>query len=270
MGTRVAAALAALSVASCGASGRPAAAPRGVRLEDLTWIQAEKVLAPDAVVVIPVGAASKEHGPHLKLSNDWLMAAYLRDRVLERENVVATPIVGSSYYPAFVDYPGTITLGLDTARAVLTETCRSLARFGPRRFYALNTGVSTNKPLSEAAAELAKDGILLTYTDLLKALEPAEKAVGKQEGGTHADEIETSMMLVIAPDAVDMRAAVKDYRPGQSGPLSRRQGEEGKYSPSGVWGDPTLATKEKGEVLVSALVDALVRDIDALRVAPLP
>src|SRR5262249_11103735 len=49
---------------------------RGVLLEDLTWLQAEKVLKPDTIVVIPIGAASKEHGPHLKLKNDWLMAEY--------------------------------------------------------------------------------------------------------------------------------------------------------------------------------------------------
>jgi len=221
-------------------------------------------------VVVPLGAASKEHGPHLLLSNDWLMATYLRDRLLEREDVVATPVVGFSYYPAFVEYPGTITLRLETARDLVIDTCRALARFGPRRFYALNTGVSTVKPLEAAAGELAKEGILLRYTDLLKALEPIEKRLAHQEGGTHADEIETSMMLVIAPKSVDMTKAVKNYVPGQTGPLTRTPQGEGKYSPSGVWGDPTLATREKGEAVVAALVDALVRDVDELRASPLP
>ena len=59
-----------------------AAPPRGVLLEDLSWLEAEKVLKPETVVVIPLGAQSKEHGPHLKLKNDWLMAEYLKRAVL--------------------------------------------------------------------------------------------------------------------------------------------------------------------------------------------
>src|SRR5262245_38883930 len=61
-------------VASSGAGRRPALVPRGVMLEDLTWLEAEKVLTPEAVVVLPIGAAAKEHGPHLKLKNDLLLA----------------------------------------------------------------------------------------------------------------------------------------------------------------------------------------------------
>src|SRR5262249_14843173 len=79
------------------------AAPRArmpTFLEDMTWPQAERALTPDTVVVIPLGAASKEHGPHLRLSNDWLMADYLRRRLAERAHVVVTPIVGYSFYPA--------------------------------------------------------------------------------------------------------------------------------------------------------------------------
>ena len=52
----------------------PRAAP-GILLEELTWVEAEKVLAPETVVVIPIGAESKEHGPHLKLKNDFILAA---------------------------------------------------------------------------------------------------------------------------------------------------------------------------------------------------
>ena len=79
----------------------------------------------------------------------------------------------------------------------LRSVVHSLAHYGPRRFYILNTGISTLRPLAQAASELAKDGIVLHYTDLTKD-DPVEKKV-RQSGGTHADEIETSMMLYIAP-----------------------------------------------------------------------
>src|SRR5437899_2769955 len=61
---------------------------KGILLEDLTWVEAEKVLTPDTVVTIALGTEAKEHGPHLKLKNDWLIAEYMTARVLEQTDVV--------------------------------------------------------------------------------------------------------------------------------------------------------------------------------------
>lgn len=261
----------ALLVTACNAGpASEATAPRGVLLEDLTWQQAEPLLTPDTVVVIPIGAAAKEHGPHLRLKNDAALAEGFKARVLAAADVVVAPTVNYHYYPAFVEYPGSTTLRLETARDLIVDIVRSLARFGPRRFYALNTGVSTKKALAAAAEVLAAEGILLTYTDLLAALAPAEEAVLEQAGGTHADEGETSMMLVLAPELVDMSRAVADYQPKKESGFTRDPNGTKTYSPTGTWGDPTLATRAKGEVLVKAVVDAALADIAALRTAPLP
>ena len=207
------------------AGPQPRPAP-GILLENLTWPEAEKALTPDTIVVIPIGAAAKEHGPHLRLKNDFVLAQYFTRRLLERLPVVVAPTVNYHFYPSFVEYPGSTTLRLETARDLLVDICRSLARFGPRRFYALNTGVSTIRALQPAAELLAADGILLRFTDILKVGAAAEEAVRKQEGGTHADEIETSMMLYIDPSLVDMSKAVKDYHPsGHGRPHARSEGQ---------------------------------------------
>lgn len=239
---------------------------RGVRLADLTWQQAADVLRPDTVVVIPLGAGSKEHGPHLKLSNDAIVSDYLTQRVLEASNIVVAPSLPYHYYPAFVEYPGSTTLSLETARAFSVEAVLSLSHFGPRRFYVLNTGVSTTRALEPAARLLAAQGILLTYTDLGGRLDRLSAPIRQQEGGTHADEIETSMMLYIDPASVDMHRAVKEYSPSQ-GPLqlTRQRGAPGTYSESGVWGDPTLATREKGQFVVEGLITGILQDIETLR-----
>ncbi len=238
---------------------------KGILLGDLTWVEAEKVLTRDTVVVIPIGAASKEHGPHLRLKNDWILAEYLKNRVLKASDVVMAPTVPYHYYPAFGEYPGSTTLRMETARDLMVDICRSLARYGPRRFYALNTGVSTLRALKPAAEQLAAEGITFHYTDILKITGPVEKAVGKQEGGTHADEIETSMILYMDPASVDMKKAVKDYHPSGKGGLTRDPKGEGTYSPTGIWGDPTLATREKGRIVTEALVDGILKEIEALR-----
>src|SRR6516225_8336181 len=116
---------------------------KGILLEDLTWLEAEEVLRPNTIVVIPIGAAAKEHGPHLKLKNDWLLAEYFKGEVIESIDVVVAPTVNYNYYPAFLEYPGSISLRLETARDLMSDICRTLSAYGPKRFYALNTGVST-------------------------------------------------------------------------------------------------------------------------------
>lgn len=238
---------------------------KGVLLEDLTWIEAEKILTQDTVIVIPLGAAAKEHGPHLKLKNDWLIAEYLKKRVLEQANVVVAPTITYHFYPAFLEYPGSTSLRLETARDLIVDVVKSLARYGPRRFYILNTGVSTLRALQPAAESLAKEGLILRYTDLLKITGPVEKAIGKQEGGTHADEIETSMMLYMAPSTVDMKKAAKDYHPSTERGLTRNPNGRGVYSATGIYGDATLATKAKGEQITKALVMGILKDIEDLR-----
>jgi creatinine amidohydrolase len=240
--------------------------PKGIRLTDISWQQAGDVLRSDAVVVIPVGAASKEHGPHLKLGNDAILADYLTRRVVDAADVVVAPAIPYHYYPAFVEYPGSASLSLETARTLTTEIAQGLSSYGPRRFYVLNTGISTARALQPAARALAAQGIILAYTDLGGRLDRASASVRKEEGGTHADEIETSIMLYVDPASVDMRRAVKEFNPSP-GPLqlTRRRGAPGTFSESGVWGDPTIATREKGRVIVEALVAGILEDIEALR-----
>lgn len=258
------------SVLLAPAAVRAQPAPASVVLGDLTWPQAERILTPDAVVVIPLGAEAKEHGPHLRLDNDARLAAYFRGRVLAASRVVMAPTVNYHFYPAFVEYPGSTHLRLETARDLIVDIVRSLAAYGPRRFYVLNTGVSTVRPLTAAAELLAKDGILFAFTNVLQVGAEAEATVRQQARGTHADEIETSMMLYMYPDRVDMAKAVKDDAPQGTGGLSRVPGTAKTYSPSGVWGDATLATREKGRIVVEAMVAGILREIEALRARQAP
>ncbi len=257
--------------ATAGAQTRPAA--KGIRIEDLSWVDAERVLDSGTVVVIPLGAESKEHGPQLRLKNDFVLAEYYAGRVLRASKVVVYPTVNYSFYPAFVEYPGSTTLRLETARDMIVDIVRTIAKHGPRRFYVLNTGVSTIRALQPARDSLAASGIVMTFTDILNVGKAAEDKIRKQEGGTHADELETSMMLYMHPEFVDMKKAVKDYHPGAGG-LTRDSAaavrDKKVWSRSGVYGDATLATREKGRILVEAQIADMLAEIEALRRKPIP
>ena len=245
----------------------------GIILADLTWVEAEKLLDSSTVVVIPLGAESKEHGPQLRLKNDFLLATYYADRVLEASRIVLAPTINYSFYPAFVEYPGSTTLRFETARDMVVDICRSLARHGPRRFYILNTGVSTLRMLGPARDSLAASGIVMRFTSGGRRTDSVEKAISRQAGGTHADEMETSMLLYMYPQFVDMTKAARDYHPGAGG-LTRDSlvaVREGKtFSRTGIFGDATLATREKGRQVVEAHVLDLLEEIKALRRTPIP
>jgi creatinine amidohydrolase len=236
-----------------------------VNIEDLTWLEAEKILKDYEVVLIALGARTKEHGPHLLLKNDFVMAEYLKDRVVAEVPVVILPTLQYGYYPAFLEYPGSVSLKTETFTNVVVDICMSMYGYGIRKFYILNTGVSTLRPLKRAEEELGKKGVILRYFNILEADKKIPSGYLKQEGGTHADEGETSMMLYIAPETVDMSKAVKDYdaRPNRRG-LTRDPEGSGHYSPTGIWGDPTLATREKGEIIVETTVKEIIKEVRAL------
>jgi creatinine amidohydrolase len=259
-------------VLAAGAAGRqsPKPAAGGVSLADLSWIEAEPLLTPSTVVVIPLGAGVLEQGPHLKLNSDERLARYLAAKVQAAASVVVAPTLTYHAYPEYVEYPGTSSLTANTAQALTADVVRGFAKHGARRFYVLNTEPSAVPSLLAAAKTLADAGILLGYTDprfhlraKAQQIWPRPLPVG------HADEITTSMMLFVDPSAVDMTRATREYAQG-SGSLTRTAGAPGVFSKSGVLGDATAATRASGQVLVEALVAAALEDIEAVRNAPLP
>jgi creatinine amidohydrolase len=245
---------------------------KAVFLEDITWPNAQQILRADAVVVIPLGAGAKEHGPHLPLSTDYLQAeVYAKEIALQRK-VIITPTVNYGFYPAFLKYPGSTSTTFATATNMVVQIVRSLTAYGPRRFYIINIGVSTTPTLETAAKTLAEEGILLYYSNYARlGFENAENPFRTQAYSGHADEMETSNVLNIRPDLVDMSKAVNDSSmKGKSGNMTPVMIEGGNLNTSGVNGYAALATKEKGRKGMAAFAKELIREIDSVSVCGLP
>ena len=236
---------------------------KGRYLGKLTWVEAEELL-PRWPLLLPIGAGCKEHGLHLPLENDFLLAEGLTRRVLERVQALALPVLNYGYYPAFLEYPGSVSLPAQVMTDTVMAICESLHRQGGRRFYALNTGVSTVRPLTVARQRLSEMGIDFDFCELGQAIGAVEERLREQPGGTHADEMETSMMLELCPEIVHLERARPDYHGEIRGGLTRRPDGPGVYSPTGAWGDPTLATLAKGKELVQSWVDYVVSQVERL------
>ncbi len=210
---------------------------RGVWLEDLTWFEAKARFDAGAAVVMPIGAASKAHGPHLPLKTDAVTARALGQGVIDRLDVVAAPVVGFGFYPAFTSFPGSQHLAAGTFKAMLHELIGNFRAHGVRRIALINTGVSTERPIDEL--EAGQGDLLVLHMRLIgKAAEPL---IENKDGG-HADERETSVMLALDPRAVRMD----------------KLRLEGSFESTGATGDPTRATAFKGERLLAARIDDLV------------
>lgn len=237
----------------------------GKLMEMMTWKEVAEAIKEVPFMLVPLGARQKEHGLHLPLNTDYLLAEYFRDRLLEKNSILSAGVIDINFYPAFTEYPGTEHLSFDIASELVYQKCKSHIAHGITHIYVINIGISTNKVLSQLQTKFKQENIVFAFTDLTKyGNDPRIKAIETQKCGTHADELETSMMLYIKPQVVKMEKAIKDDSECKSGPLTRSPTGYGIYSSTGAWGDPTLATVEKGEIIVNTYLKWMDSEVKLL------
>ncbi|MBI1776317.1 MAG: creatininase family protein [Proteobacteria bacterium] len=251
---------------------RSGAAP-GAWLEDLTWPEAQKRFRAGAVVVVPIGARSKEHGHHLPLKTDYLLARELGRRVAAALPVVVAPVIDFGYYPAFINYPGSQHLRAETFVALVKDLIGNLIDHGVTRIAIINTGVSTEAPLRIVQRDILVECKVRVACADIRGLGRATSNLMRQKLGGHGDEHETSMILAIEPGSVKMALARPDYGNMLKAPQtvfvqpSTFGGNPDSgidYSLTGVRGDPSLATVAKGRKILDAMAGELVAGIRAL------
>ncbi len=249
------------------------------RYDRLTWPQMKDAIAEQPCVLLPTGAI-EQHGPHLPLDVD----AFLAHRVcLEAgrrapDRVLVLPPVSFGLNLHHIDFPGTIHIEPETFVAFCLDITKSLAYHGFRKILVVN-GHGSNTPLIDLIARKT----VLETDSLCAAVNYFALARGAFEGiretttVAHADEFETSLYLHLAPERVRMEAAVADNdvegRYVSSDSTSeyhvRFSDYWSRWTETGVHGDPTKATPEKGKVIFEAAVGALGELIDEWRSWPL-
>ncbi len=228
----------------------------GIRVETSAWPLVEKLLESGIGAVLPVAAACKEHGRHLPMNSDQRQVDWIIDHLLPRLDFVVWPVITYGYYPVFVDYPGSVSLSEQTFIAFVGEVIDCIQHAGAERVILLNTGISTIPPLEQVIAartDSARYQIINVYSG--PNFNREVEKLSEQEWGGHADEIETSMMLAIDEETVDLGCAKVAPVEIERGRFNRHDPSQANYSPDGVNGDPSLATRQKGERLIGAMMD---------------
>jgi creatinine amidohydrolase len=239
-----------------GLAAPAAAQTRGAWLGDLAWPDAERMMRETPIVIVPFGAGAKEHGLHLPMNADAKVLEYLCTQAVDSLPVIVAPPILHGWFPPFRDWPGTEVADASVFTAYVKAVAQSLTDHGAQRIVFLNTGIATatGLPISIAARELRVETGTPTLVVSWGDLETGETdALQQQRAGGHADEIETSIHLVLQPELVHMDRARPDYHgaggatsPGYRPGLFSRNPNDPAYSETGHFGDPSLATAEKG------------------------
>lgn len=258
---------------------------------EMIWYEIKEAAEQDRVALLPV-ATYEDHGPHLPVDVDVVLTTEICRRAAARipDEVVLVPPVGHGYSPHHMDFHGTITIRWDTFINYVKDVCCSLAYHGFKRILIINGHGSNTSPLDMAArlSIIEYEGKILCASANHWGLRPV-KELGKtlrdsDYGGTsHAGEFETSLYLALRPDLVDMDRAVDERSPLSNsfktdllagGPP---EGSDARLVPywssvtaSGVMGDATRATREKGEQFLEAGITGLIELIRELRGTPIP
>jgi creatinine amidohydrolase len=251
------------------------------RLEELTWPEAQAAIQAGAMAVIPVGSL-EQHGRHLAVNTDNVIGdalgeAVVREGAARGLGLLLCPSLHYGYTMHNMDFPGTMTLRAETLLAVGVDLVSSLVHHGCRKVVLLNTHGSNWSIL-----DLISRQVMNRHPDVLvPAISPIKMAAAeletlreaKETGGmSHGCELETSLMLHLRPELVDMTKAVRDIsQPGSQfywrdilrGSRGVAMADLTRHaSRTGLVGDPTLATAEKGkrffEVIVATSVEFLV------------
>lgn len=247
-------------------------------LHERRWPEIKAYLQHDDVILLPVGSV-EQHGPHLPVMTDAAEAIAVALGAGRRAAVLVAPPIWYGWTPHHMAYPGTITLRPETLTALIEDVCRSLVYHGFKRILILNGHRVANLPPIEIAVARTRNitGAYVALYDLALSVrcEMAQITSGQLGAVGHACEDETSQMLYSYGHLVDMsqaQAAVGNpssrfYQSGfnspdpAQGPIdfvyrpwTREEFAEHSAPNQGVMGDPTKASREKGERIFEAQV----------------
>ena len=233
------------------------------------------------VAVLPVGAV-EQHGPHLPVAVDALVAEAVAERALAwlpaEVPALLLPLLPVGKSNEHIDYGGTLTLSAETLMRLWLEVGESVARAGVRKLVFLNSHGGQPQVMEIVARELRVRRRMLCVACSWWQMGLPEGLFDPQEvrHGIHGGDIETSIVLALRPDLVRMERA-ENFRPVTldiephferlrylGGPVVGWQAQD--LHPAGVAGDATRATAEKGEALlahVAAGFATLVREVSA-------
>jgi creatinine amidohydrolase len=244
-----------------------------MKLAELHWPEVNRLDQEKVVAVIPVGSM-EQHGPHLPFQVDTFVSSRLaEDLEKSMPEILLLPPVWTGVSAHHMDFSGSITLRARVFIDLLHDICASLHHHGFRRVVLLNGHGGNRSSLEVLGQELFVEFGLtvntLAYWDLVPDLVKSLKK-SKSKGMGHSGELETSLMLHLAPHLVSQQDIPKGVLGvEEEGPTEgiKRYVNMKEHSAEGVIGMPSAASAEIGANLYSGALTALQQAVRALQAA---
>lgn len=250
--------------------------------DKLTWQEMRAAAAQERVILLPVGS-TEQHGPHLPLDVDNFLCQSVCEGAAELvpDDLLLMPPLSYGFNWHHIDFPGTIGISWDNYVRFLLDIIKSVSHHGFKKVLIAN-GHGSNRPLVEVAARQAtmdNELICAAFSYFELALDDLHDIRDSPRGWVaHAEEIETSLYLYLRPEGVRRERIMAENNMLPSKFWWQDLEESGRigmmewwstFSHSGVLGDPTLATPEKGEALYKACVEQLAELVREFKARPM-
>ena len=257
-----------MKVTRSGASGVRSEEKESLWFDELSMREAEKSAGKCGVVIVPVGSV-EEHGAHLPLCTDSVQPEFVALEVAKRTRCLVAPPLRYGVCDSTRGFPGTISIGFESLHRVVRDVLEEFVRNGFRRILVLSghAGQAHMAALRLAAQEVVwyhqgesaeKRCRIMVCSDYDFAYELRGKYFSEKDG--HAGAIETSRVMAIRPDLVKMRGR-KSF---PELPRFEIVADAQRYFPSGVIGDPTAASRRKGRMINSYVIENVAKLVEEL------
>lgn len=252
-----------------------------VWLNEMTWVEVEKYLKENEIILVPIGS-TEEHGPACPLGLDTYVALSLAEDVALKTGVLSTPPIwfgDSSHHLAF---PGTISLRTETVIEVAKDVIRSLVKHGFNKIVFINGHKIVNLTALQAATRYMKEyecrKAFLAVIDPIKLVSAAE---GRRVEEHHAGELETSECWYKFPHLIKADKLTSEkpdfhrmhsrfsktdlFAGGDTIDVAWSSDEQREFTKSGMMSDASMASPEKGKEFHEKLVKIIAEFIEWLK-----
>jgi creatinine amidohydrolase len=240
-----------------------------IRMSEMSWVDIQEALdAGFSRVVFGVGS-NEQHGPHLPTCTDSLIADDLAYKVAEKlGKALQAPTINVGCSEHHMAFPGAISLRAETLKSLIRDYCVSLAKQGFKNIVILPSHGGNFNAVREVTDELNRslEGTkVVSYTDLKGLLGfltefSSKYGITAGESGSHAGESETSMVLAIRKDLVDMKNAETGFVGSFDDKMMGLMWSQGikAISKNGVLGDSRKGEAGKGEEYLELWAEKMV------------
>lgn len=239
-----------------------------LRLEEMSWFQVQQALVSGVRTVVAAAGSMEQHGPHMPMITDTLLGTAIADGVAERMgNVLRGPTIPFGVSEHHMAFKGTITLDVETFKAVVRQYVHSLAHHGFETVIIIPSHGGNFAPLDQLHVETGGEingARYLPYTDLWEFVATMNKiaepdGISAEVSGAHAGEAETSMVLATRPELVDMSRAEAGFLGQMDAENARKLFEHGMtaLTDNGILGDARPADAERGRRYIDGMANYL-------------